>query len=67
MTNGHAKVDATVRVTTDARTEVKLKMTAPVFENAYVNVFGVSVPDNAFKTKTIGKMSKVLEGTFKVS
>ncbi|KAL5969512.1 hypothetical protein TSMEX_002755, partial [Taenia solium] len=62
VTIGHAKVDVVVRVKTGARTEVKLEMTAPVFENAYVYAFGFPVPATVFKTKIIGEIGKVLEG-----
>lgn len=59
---GHAKVDIIVRVKTGARIDVKLEMSAPVFKDAYVYFLGIPIPADAFKTRIISEIRKVLEG-----
>lgn len=61
MKIGEAKFDASVQILTGVHPDIKLKLSAPVFNDAYIYFFGLPFSANAYKAEIIGEIEKALE------
>ncbi|CDI97074.1 conserved hypothetical protein [Echinococcus multilocularis] len=58
---GLVKLEATLYVKTTVPRAVKLELSAPVFSDVYVYVFGIPIPAIAFKSRIMSQLQDTIE------